>query len=237
MALIKCPECNKQISDRVKACPHCGYPLVDEGSNAQEPLQVNVTSIKLNNGKGKSFKKLIIMIVALASIAAFAVILIKKKQKDDYIDRLNTVYDIVIIGASKAETLCNLTQRVWRNCIFEDYDTETNKYTRTAYGYHSDFNVALAALYDDETTITEVRTIKANQITMEFNLEALKKIPSDEFEKVYNTLNDLYNAYMSLTELAISPSGSLQAYSQNVNDNVKKFIESYRLFKMQIPEK
>lgn len=27
MALIKCPECGKEISDRAPACIHCGYPL------------------------------------------------------------------------------------------------------------------------------------------------------------------------------------------------------------------
>lgn len=25
MALIKCPECGKEISDTAKVCPHCGY--------------------------------------------------------------------------------------------------------------------------------------------------------------------------------------------------------------------
>ena len=25
MSLIKCPECNKEISDKAKVCPHCGY--------------------------------------------------------------------------------------------------------------------------------------------------------------------------------------------------------------------
>ena len=27
MALINCPECNKEISDRATSCPHCGYPI------------------------------------------------------------------------------------------------------------------------------------------------------------------------------------------------------------------
>lgn len=27
MALIKCPECGKEISDKAKACPECGYEL------------------------------------------------------------------------------------------------------------------------------------------------------------------------------------------------------------------
>ena len=28
MALIKCPECSKEISDKAKNCPNCGSPLV-----------------------------------------------------------------------------------------------------------------------------------------------------------------------------------------------------------------
>ena len=27
MALIKCPECGKEISDQADRCIHCGYPL------------------------------------------------------------------------------------------------------------------------------------------------------------------------------------------------------------------
>ena len=27
MALINCPECNKEVSDKVTICPHCGYPF------------------------------------------------------------------------------------------------------------------------------------------------------------------------------------------------------------------
>ncbi len=27
MAMIQCPECNKEISDQARSCPGCGYPL------------------------------------------------------------------------------------------------------------------------------------------------------------------------------------------------------------------
>ena len=27
MALMNCPECEREVSDRAMACPHCGYPL------------------------------------------------------------------------------------------------------------------------------------------------------------------------------------------------------------------
>lgn len=31
MALINCPECKKEISDKTKSCPYCGYPINDDG--------------------------------------------------------------------------------------------------------------------------------------------------------------------------------------------------------------
>ena len=27
MALIKCPECGKEVSDKAAACPNCGFPV------------------------------------------------------------------------------------------------------------------------------------------------------------------------------------------------------------------
>ena len=32
MALIKCPECGNQVSDRAESCPKCAYPLAGGGS-------------------------------------------------------------------------------------------------------------------------------------------------------------------------------------------------------------
>ena len=34
MALIKCPECGKEVSDKAPACIHCGYPL---NNNISQP--------------------------------------------------------------------------------------------------------------------------------------------------------------------------------------------------------
>jgi hypothetical protein len=30
MALIPCPECDQQVSDRAVWCPHCGFPVASE---------------------------------------------------------------------------------------------------------------------------------------------------------------------------------------------------------------
>lgn len=48
MALISCPECKKQISNMAKACPHCGFPLLNE--------QGNKITIKNNTGENIMFE-------------------------------------------------------------------------------------------------------------------------------------------------------------------------------------
>lgn len=47
MALIKCPECGKEISDKAKHCIHCGYPL-----NMQEESISCDESCELHNEVG-----------------------------------------------------------------------------------------------------------------------------------------------------------------------------------------
>lgn len=44
MALIRCPECHSEISDKAVACPHCGFPLHGEASNrASDAKTFNLT--------------------------------------------------------------------------------------------------------------------------------------------------------------------------------------------------
>ena len=39
MALIKCPECGKEVSTAAKTCPHCGYPLKEQtATNYPDPI-------------------------------------------------------------------------------------------------------------------------------------------------------------------------------------------------------
>ena len=52
MALIKCPECGKEISDRTKACPYCAYPIVKLNENntvAQKELHNTETKKHIDN--------------------------------------------------------------------------------------------------------------------------------------------------------------------------------------------
>ena len=55
MALIKCPECGQDVSDKAIQCIHCGYPLNIQKDSAYDiiyngfennSLNINNTSIK-----------------------------------------------------------------------------------------------------------------------------------------------------------------------------------------------
>ena len=48
MALIECPECKKEISDKAPACPHCGGPAADRpAEKPNKPGQANALHLIL----------------------------------------------------------------------------------------------------------------------------------------------------------------------------------------------
>jgi hypothetical protein len=162
MALINCPECDKEISDKVKACPNCGYPIIEEdGTYATEPQQVELTGVSIKTKP--TFKKN--ASIAVISLIAIAILIfgyktiseknaekIYKQAFNEYVDNLYLIQMSMLNGAAEAESLCNLTSQVWRNAIYEDRSSETDKYTRPDGYFVSDFNVALDNLYDDSST-------------------------------------------------------------------------------------
>ncbi len=66
MALIKCPECGKNISDVAKSCPKCGYPLAQRIGYAQglTKKEFNIREI---------IRKYRIIIIALAVVLAIGI--------------------------------------------------------------------------------------------------------------------------------------------------------------------
>ncbi len=163
MSLILCPECNKEISDKVKSCPHCGYPF-DDISLKNEPQKVEITSINFKPRNPRRIKTIIILILTLIVITAgiLTIMFLKKIKREKeiyntYIDNLKTISGEMLSGAGTAESICHLTAKVWQNTIYEESSYETDKYTQyeekftfsegTWSRYNSDFNVSLSNLY------------------------------------------------------------------------------------------
>lgn len=57
MALIKCPECGKEVSDKAPTCPHCGCPLSDELVIERATEKLNTNQEEVTNCKKQKVKK------------------------------------------------------------------------------------------------------------------------------------------------------------------------------------
>lgn len=106
MALIKCPECGKEISDQAQSCPNCGYPI----NNAQQPpvadSQTSDTATTASPPpKKKGALKIALAIgvlVVIAAVAAFAFWSSGNKAKDALREDLNGVWYGFEFGADQA---------------------------------------------------------------------------------------------------------------------------------------
>lgn len=79
MALINCPECGNQVSDRAHQCPNCGYPIENIGSvqKLKETgfVQVDVEKTEVKQPKKGKLKKVLIMFLILITFIVVAVVI------------------------------------------------------------------------------------------------------------------------------------------------------------------
>ena len=91
MALIKCPECNKEFSNQAKCCPNCGFPT--------DEILKNISAEKMKK-QSDMLKKILLILMAIfgIAVAAFIVHYIENQpDKNGYYEGLtwDTTYDEV----------------------------------------------------------------------------------------------------------------------------------------------
>lgn len=80
MALIKCPECGKEISDKAKQCVHCGYDIISNEAKVDDDkkdLLNNEGDVKKVKKSNSSRTKKILLIVSgiiIGVLAIFAIL-------------------------------------------------------------------------------------------------------------------------------------------------------------------
>lgn len=63
MALIKCPECGREISNRAANCPNCGFPMNDVKPNAQENSTNDTNPSNPSKDKGRMPRWVLALII------------------------------------------------------------------------------------------------------------------------------------------------------------------------------
>ena len=80
MALIKCPECHKEISDKAPTCPHCGCPL---SNNPEVVIDEKASAIIERNHKHNCIGGIVAGIISIITgIVMFCCSLIEHISKD-----------------------------------------------------------------------------------------------------------------------------------------------------------
>lgn len=241
-----CPDCGAELEEGMDTCPKCGCPIENIIETEKTPQQVEVTGVKITKKSKKIIMIAIIAVIGAAMIAAIGVQTHKKnvaakaaaeaqKQSEEYGTNLNLAVYSMLSGTSDAETCGNLIKKVWYNSIYKKSDSKTDKYTKPDGYFVSDFNDALQNLFSESSFSGQIADINSNKDTVNSLMKKLKN-PPEEYKDVYEALAKLYDAYISLTNLATDPTGSLQTFSQNYNDSDNETLNSYNVLKMYLEE-
>lgn len=216
MALIRCPECNNEISDSAKKCVHCGYKLK-------------------NNNKG--LKKSIIIALIIVSIVFLTIPstlrIIKNAQKrneelskDSYKKNIESITYDILFSSIDAESCGNDIKLIWYNTIYEIDDEKTDKYTKVNGIFNDDFNDSLKTYFYSETYIEYNNNIEDSKRKIRNSISELKN-PPEEYKEAYNDLKELYESYLTLAGICTNPRGNLQTYSSDFNAADTRVLNDY----------
>jgi cytochrome c biogenesis protein CcdA len=96
MALIKCPECGGEVSDKARACPHCGAPLDPAISPAVGTPQVARRPVPVTTGR--VVLALIISFITLGYLVLWAIAFARHHQKQVPIFLIDLLLGWTLIG-------------------------------------------------------------------------------------------------------------------------------------------
>lgn len=152
---------------------------------------------------------------------------------NEYRSDMFAARQLMLEGGAEAEDVCNDVSNIWYSAIFYDYSFEWDD---EYYDYYSDdFNTAIALYYLDDPAIASVSTIESNQQDVKEAMAALSN-PSEEFESAYESLEELYSAYLEMTNLALEPEGNYTSFNEAFSSADNEFMEHYDAFEIYVPD-
>lgn len=228
MTLIACPECGKEISDKVQACPHCGFPLAAEG-------KINITELPDTVSRKSLVGKLLAGLVVIALLALAIVYGIGIQQEKAYIERLEQASSTMLLGASSSENTLDMIGTIWFNAIYEENDTVTDPYTKPNGYFVDDFNIALMNYFSSDEYLSASSVIETNQSDVQALMQEVQN-PPKKFQSSYETITEMFVAYQSLTNFALNPSGSLTSFSDEKREKINTFTDLFSKLDAQTPE-
>ena len=92
--LIKCPECDKSISDKANVCPNCGFPILSKENIVEDKVDDDAITLLRNNNDIIAFSKKIGEIHNFKTIS-------EVKEYIESIPNLKHEYDLAVLRNKK----------------------------------------------------------------------------------------------------------------------------------------
>lgn len=254
MALIKCTDCKKKISDSVEICPNCGKKITEDDKTKGFLL--------IRNSKKK--KRFTICLISILSVllVIFGMFFANKesnekkeeeriatektkkeeeeykKEHNDYVNIMNECYNASQEMNIKVQELSSLITRVWHNSIFEEKDKDTDKYT-IKNGKFLSFDDSVNKCIEKEA-----QKKKFLNVGKDFSDKYAKVLKLEIPERDKNNfieydafIRDYSKMIFDFYQFVIMPSGNYNEFSQSVNDYERKISEKQsEILNIQIPE-
>ena len=245
MALIKCPSCGEEISDKATVCPKCGVHFPTEKpkkvcKECGEILDIDATvcpkcgcpvgekkEITISNKKISLTKILIAVVIIIIVIAGGfgiksnnekkAVQKAEQEAKEQKENYESTLQKAITTMLTGASDAEEAGNLIHDVWYDAIYKNYSEANTSKYVKATGDFNDSLSALFNDSTFKSKIASIESNKDSVSSLMKQLKN-PPDEYEEAYDSLKELYNSYLDITNLVTDPTGSLQSFTSNFND-------------------
>lgn len=217
MALVKCPECGKEVSSQLKKCNNCGY--------------------KLKQVDKKKIKKYSIIGVVLTILIIIGMIVgtnINKSNREkinkEYHDQLVKIGSEIYVNGLVSSLYCYDIGKDWYKAIFDDFN-----YWDDYYQYRSsDFNTAISNYLT--TNKDKIDNLKKQQNEIKEEVAKLQNQPNQKYKEAYDKMIELYGAFNNLVNQATSPSGNYRDYVSKYNQYSEDLSSAYEQLSVLIPE-
>lgn len=241
MALISCPYCGEEISDRAQQCPHCNRELepsvprkyctecgalLTDGETVchscgcpidEAPVREDTSSLP-EKKKYHWGKIAIILLVVLGVILAINYNAKKAQQEAEFYEITAEIENLLNNGIEDLNYTTALFRLVTYNVLFDVHSEETDAYACPS-GQFLGFPEALDRLYEDAEfsfRLSELESDAQQLIRLRNRLQKLTFIPAEWQEYAEYEL-DLINVFLEGTRIMTNPTGTIFELTARIN--------------------
>lgn len=246
MALIKCPDCKKKISDSVEKCPKCGCKLSED----------MIIEAKNKKERGRKKKRVIIIfsliftfLIVVGLTTAYFVNennkkieeekrIEKKKEEEEQRKKKKAdektkkrklkreFYQKTIALNSSSNKMSEYLQEksviisnTWSNAIFKSKNKDTNKYTIEK-GKFVDFNKAVNNAIEDIFEKKQFEKIyqEYEKEKSDWKVSCKNDFIKNEYRELIKSETKVLNCIDSYMNALMQPSGNYDTFVENINN-------------------